>query len=238
MGKNVLIIGASGEIGSAIASQLGKEGYSLLLHYHQNEKAIEALQSELPRDTILDIIKADLARAEGIKSFVSGIYYPIDSIVFASGVAYYGLFQDTPENIMDEIISIHVKAPFSIIKEILPEMIKKKSGKIILISSIWGEVGASHEVLYSAVKGAQNSFVKALAKEVGPSGIVVNAVSPGFIDTKMNPLTAEDKDILIDDIPLNRPGTPQEVANAVGFLLSEKAAYIHGEILRITGGWN
>jgi 3-oxoacyl-[acyl-carrier protein] reductase len=238
MGKNVLIIGASGDIGSKIATQLGTEGYSLILHYNQNEKAIEALQNKIPTGAILDTIKANLATDEGIKSLLKGIFYPIDSIVFSSGIAYYGLFQDTPEPIMDEMLSIHVKAPLSIVKEILPEMIKRKSGKIILISSIWGEVGASNEVLYSAVKGAQNSFVKALSKEVGPSGIVVNAVSPGFIETKMNPLTVEEKEYLVDDIPLNRAGTPQDVADAVSFLLSDKAAYIHGEILRITGGWD
>lgn len=237
MGKNVLIIGASGDIGSAIASQLGEEGYTLLLHYHQNKTAIEEIQRRLPSDAILDTVQADLTSDKGIKNLLSQIYYPIDSIVFASGVAYYGIFQDTPDNIMDEIISIHVKAPFSIVKEILPEMIQKKSGNIILISSIWGEVGASHEVVYSAVKGAQNSFVKALAKEVGPSGVSINAVSPGFIDTKMNPLSDEEKGILVDDIPLNRAGSTQDVANAVSFLLSDKAGYIHGEILRVAGGW-
>ncbi|WP_047984819.1 elongation factor P 5-aminopentanone reductase [Ornithinibacillus californiensis] len=237
MGTNVLIIGASGDIGKQIAIQLGHEGYSLILHYYQNKTAIEAIQRELPREGILDTIKADLTNQAGINRLLAGVAYPVDSIVFASGIAYYGLFQETPEQIMEEMLSIHVKAPLLISKEALPSMIKKKSGNIILISSVWGEIGASYEVLYSAVKGSQISFVKALAKEVGPSGIRVNAVSPGFIDTKMNPLSSDEKEQIVSEIPLNRPGTPQDVANVVSFLLSEKAGYIHGEVLRVTGGW-
>lgn len=237
MGKNVLIIGASGDIGRKITEQLAQEGYSLILHYNRNRTAIEQLQHKLPSESILDTIQADLSNREGIQKLINQIFYPINSIVFCSGIAYYGLFQDTPEQVIDEMMSIHVKAPFSIIQHVLPEMIRRKSGNIILVSSIWGEVGASFEVLYSAVKGAQNSFVKALAKELGPSGIKVNAISPGFIETKMNPLTNEEKQELIDDIPLNRAGTPADVANVVSFLLSEKASYIHGEIIKITGGW-
>lgn len=237
MGKNVLLIGASGEIGSAIASQLGKEGYQLILHYHQNRASIEQIRENLASETVLDIIQANLSFQNGIEHLLGKLVYPVDYIVFASGIAYYGLFQDTPESVIDDMLSIHVKAPLTIVKKLLPSMIQRKSGNIIIISSIWGEIGASHEVLYSTVKGAQNSFVKALAQEVGPSGIRVNAISPGFIDTKMNPLSMEEKADIINDIPLNRPGLPQDVANAVSFLLSGKASYIHGEIVRISGGW-
>lgn len=237
MGNNVLIVGASGDIGRQVAFQLGKEGYSLILHYHNNSNAIAELQADLGTQ-VIGSIKADLSKTEGVEALLTNLLYPVDAIVFASGIAFYGLFQDTPEEIFEEMISIHVKAPFSIVKALLPPMIRQKSGKIILISSIWGEVGASYEVLYSAVKGAQNSFVKALAKEIGPSGINVNAVSPGFIDTKMNSLGYKDKVELINDIPLNRAGTPQDVADAVSFLLSDKAGYIHGEILKVTGGWD
>jgi 3-oxoacyl-[acyl-carrier protein] reductase len=237
MGTNVLIIGASGDIGKQISIQLGHEGYSLILHYHQNKTAIEAIQRELPREGILDTIKADLTNQAGINRLLANVAYPVDAIVFASGIAYYGLFQETPEQIMEEMLSIHVKAPMLISKDALPSMIKKKSGNIILISSVWGEIGASYEVLYSAVKGSQISFVKALAKEVGPSGIRVNAVSPGYIDTKMNPLSFEEKEQIVSEIPLNRPGTPRDVADVVSFLLSEKAGYIQGEVLRVTGGW-
>ncbi|GGA62517.1 elongation factor P 5-aminopentanone reductase [Ornithinibacillus halotolerans] len=238
MGKTVLVIGASGDIGSEIAVQLGKEGYSLLLHYNQNRNMIGHVINRLPEESIMDVIQADLSTSEGIEQFLSNILYSVDAIVFASGIAYYGLFQETPNKVMDEMISIHVKAPMLIVKSLLPEMVKRKSGKVILVSSIWGEMGASYEVLYSAVKGAQNSFVKSLAKEVGPSGITVNAVSPGFIRTKMNPFSMEEINAIVDEIPLNRAGTTKDVANAVSFLLSEKASYIHGEILTISGGWS
>src|SRR5690625_3813000 len=117
-------------------------------------------------------------------------------------------------------------------------MIQKQRGKIIFITSIWRNVGASNEVIYSSVKGAQNSFVRALAKEVGPSGISVNAVSPGFIDTKMNQhLLHEEKEAIISGIPLNRAGLATDVSHAVQFLLDEKSSYIQGEIMHITGGW-
>src|SRR5690625_2725468 len=117
-------------------------------------------------------------------------------------------------------------------------MIILKSVKIVFITSIWGHVGASFEVVYSTVKGAQNSFVKSLAKEVGPNGISVNGVSPGFIDTKMNQhLLQEEKAAIISDIPLNRAGLATDVSHTVLFLLDDKANYIQGEIVHITGGW-
>src|SRR5699024_2740788 len=139
---------------------------------------------------------------------------------------------------IDEMLTIHVKAPMMITKHLLPEMIRNKSGRIIFITSIWGEVGASNEVVYSALKGAQNTFVKALAKEVGASGITVNAVSPGYIDTKMNGhLLAEEKDSILAEIPVHRAGTSKEVAHTISFLMHEQAGYINGEIIGMNGGW-
>ncbi|WP_047981208.1 elongation factor P 5-aminopentanone reductase [Ornithinibacillus contaminans] len=238
MGKTVLVIGASGDIGSAIATQLGNEGYQLILHYHQNREAVTAIEQGLAPETVLDVLKADLESTEGINTFLTSLVYPVDAIVFASGVAHYGLFQDTPEQVMDAMLSVHVKAPLKIVQNLLPSMIQQKAGKILFISSIWGEIGASYEVMYATVKGAQNSFVKSLAKEVGRSGISVNAISPGYIDTKMNVLDPEEKAQLVSEIPLNRPGTPEDIANAVSFLLQDKSSYIHGEIVRISGGWS
>ncbi|MEN2766382.1 elongation factor P 5-aminopentanone reductase [Ornithinibacillus xuwenensis] len=238
MGKNVLVIGASGDIGRAIATQLEKEGYDLILHYHQNLDAIHDIRVRMKPESVLDVIKADLSKPNGENALLNQIVYPIHSIVFASGIALYGLFQDTTEIAMDQMIAIHVKAPMAITKALLPSMIRNKAGKIVFISSIWGEVGASHEVLYSAVKGAQNSFVKALAKEVGPCGIHVNAISPGYIKSKMNQLEPDEENELLQEIPLGRAGRPSDVANAVSFLLGDKSSYIQGEIIRITGGWN
>ncbi len=187
-----MIIGASGDIGSAIYKQLAAEGDQLILHYHQNKSALDA---GLDQESILKEIQADLSTEDGLSHFLKQLTLPVDAVVFASGNAHYGLFQDTDETIMDSMLTLHVKAPWLITRHILPQMITRKKGKIIVITSIWGEVGASNEVVYSSVKGAQNSFVKALAKEVAPSGISVNAVSPGFIDTKMNGhLQADEKE--------------------------------------------
>src|SRR5690625_5242090 len=236
MQKNVLILGASGDIGSAISKQIANDRYSLLLHYNRNKDAMKKLIKEIDEQLILQIIQADLTLSSSVHKLCHEIVFPVDAIIYVSGMSKFGLFQDTTENEMDEMLHLHVKAPWLLTKYFLPEMIRKKSGKIIFITSIWGNVGASNEVIYSSVKGAQNSFIKALAKEVGPSGISVNAVSPGFIDTKMNEHV--EKELIISQIPLHRAGMTSEVAHTVSFLMDEKSNYIQGEIINIAGGWS
>lgn len=238
MNENVLVIGASGDIGRTIVQELAKEGYSLLLHYHKNTEKIKELTNSLPSEKVLGVYQANLTSKIEIQKMLDNIIYPVHSIVFVSGLADNTLFQETTEKMMDYMLSLHVKAPWKITQHFLQPMIRNNYGKIIFITSIWGEVGASNEVIYSSVKGAQNSFVKALAKEVGPSGILVNGISPGFIDTKMNQhLNSDEIDNIISEIPLNRVGLPSDVANAVSFLMSEKASYIQGDIIKVTGGW-
>ncbi|ENH96527.1 3-oxoacyl-ACP reductase [Gracilibacillus halophilus YIM-C55.5] len=238
MSKKCLIVGASGDIGSAIAKQLADLDYQLILHYCHHFEAISDLKTLISDDAIYDVIQADLATKEGLTSFLLELPVDIDHIVFASGTSYFGLFQEMHDMDMDHILHLHLTSPWKITKHLLPHMIQRKFGAIILISSIWGEFGASCEVAYSSVKGGQDSFVKALAKEVGPSGIRVNGVSPGFIQTKMNRhLLDEEKNALHAEIPLQRSGTPDEVAHIVSFLLSEKSSYIQGEIVRVQGGW-
>lgn len=238
MHKNVLILGASGDIGNAIATELSANGYNLILHYHQSRHTIDQLQYTLREDAIIQTIQANLTDPAAIHELCEEVAYAVDAIVFVSGTAHYGLFQDVKAHEMDDMINLHVKAPWLITNYFLPQMIRNQHGQIILITSIWGNVGASNEVMYSSVKGAQNSFVKALAKEVGLSGISVNAVSPGFIDTKMNEhLLQEEKSEIIAHIPMNRAGLSSDVAHAVSFLLDEKSNYIQGEIMNISGGW-
>ncbi|MDY0405821.1 SDR family oxidoreductase [Virgibacillus sp. 179-BFC.A HS] len=238
MGKNVLLVGASGDIGSSIAEKLAASGYQLILHYNSHEENIEKIKSRVHPSCILMVVQADLRKRAAIEKLISQLVFQVDHIVFASGQAYYGLFQDTSERQMDEMLAVHVKAPWLITQKLLPSMIRNKSGSIVFITSIWGDIGASGEVVYSSVKGAQNSFVKALAKELGPSNISVNAISPGFISTKMNShLSEEERLEVISEIPLNRAGNPEEIANLVAFLLEGKASYIHGEIIHINGGW-
>lgn len=236
--ETVLIVGASGDIGQAIAKQLAELGYQLILHYHRNVQALDELKKVIPKEQMIAEIQADLTKTSDIEKFIQMINFSVDKVVFASGIQHFGLFQETSEQTMEKMLTLHVKAPWLITKHILPQMIRHKKGKIVLITSIWGTFGASYEVIYSTLKGAQNSFVKSLAKEVAPSGISVNAVSPGFIETKMNDhLADEEKAAIISDIPMNRAGTVHDIANTVCFLLDEKSNYIQGEIIHVTGGW-
>lgn len=239
MKKTALVIGASGDIGLAICRQLASSGYQLILHYHQNKQAIEEFISTCPKQSILQIIQADLSDQADLNRFLDQLMFKVDCIIFSSGKTHFGVFQSASETLMDQMLTLHVKAPWVITKKLLPDMIQRRSGHIILITSIWGTVGASYEVLYSTVKGAQNSFIKALAKEVAPSGVSVNGISPGFIDTKMNRhLDEAEREAVISDIPMQRAGTAEEIAHTVLFLLDEKAKYIQGEIIKVTGGWS
>ncbi|WP_067730142.1 elongation factor P 5-aminopentanone reductase [Oceanobacillus damuensis] len=238
MGENVLIVGASGDIGVAVSERLMDDGYNVLLHYNKNKENIEKLRDKMNGENVLAVIQADLSKTREIRKFLSELVLPVDYIVFAGGAAHYGLLQDTSETTMDAMLNLHVKAPWMISKHLLPRMIRSKKGKIVFITSIWGSLGASYEVVYSSVKGAQNSFVKALAKEVAPSGIAVNAISPGYIETKMNShLSADERLAIIAEIPINRAGLPTEIAHSVSFLLDDRSSYIQGEIINITGGW-
>lgn len=238
MRKTVLIIGASGDIGLTIAKERINKGNEVILHYHSNKSVLTALAKKTANEQILQIIQADLSKKQGIDHLLSQLVFNVDNIVFASGKTEFHLFQESSEEMMDKMLSLHIKAPWRITNHLLPVMIKKQSGKIVCITSIWGEVGASNEVLYSTVKGAQNTFVKALAKEVASSKIAVNAVSPGFINTKMNgSLTEEEKAEIYEGIPLKRAGTPNEIAKVVNFLLDNKGKSITGQIIPVTGGW-
>lgn len=236
--RNILILGASGDIGSEIARELAAEGYSLILHYHLNRAPIESICKHVPVEAVLQTIQADLTTEADLDKLIAEVSYAVHGLIIVSGTAQFGLFQDIMQSEMDKMLTLHVTAPLRITQRFLPEMIQRQSGNIIFITSKWGTVGSSNEVIYSTVKGAQNSFVRALSKEVGPSGVNVNAISPGFIDTKMNShLLADERDEILSQIPLNRAGTPVDVAHIVKFMMDEKSTYIQGEIINITGGW-
>ncbi|MDQ0217009.1 SDR family oxidoreductase [Peribacillus cavernae] len=239
MGKRfALITGASGGIGRAIALKLAQEKYSLYLHYNRNEKAIDQLLSELsPFDIELIPIQADLGEKDGYKKLSENIF-SLAAIVLNSGNSYYGLITDMDEAIVDQMVQLHVTSPFLLTKELLPKLKFQENSAIVAVTSIWGETGASFEVLYSMVKGGQNAFIKALSKELSLSGIRVNGVSPGAISTVMLESFSEDElELIKADIPMGRVGVPEEVADAVAYLLSDKASYITGQILGVNGGW-
>lgn len=236
MGKWALITGASGGIGQAIAIALANEGYNLYLHYRQNEQAVKTLADRFQVQS--KCIQADLSLPDGYLELSGQLENEVDVLILNAGFSHVGLITDISDDEVEKMVQLHITSPFLIAKRLLPAMIRKKEGKIIVISSIWGSVGASCEVLYSMVKGGQNTFVKALAKEVAPSGINVNGIAPGTIDTKMlDYFSDEDKQAILDEIPMGRFGKPEEIGHTVIFLISEKASYINGEILNINGAW-
>lgn len=240
MKKFALITGASGGIGIAIAKELASCGWNLYLHYNQNEQKIIELIDEL--NDLYDQIElipiyADLLTDEGSHILANSIFQ-LDAIVCSSGVAPYGLFSELDEKTMDNMLQLHVKSPMVLIQALLPRLLKNSASKIVLISSIWGQTGAACEVIYSTVKGAQIAFVKSLSKELARSGLTVNCIAPGAINTNMLNQFSEDEIMELEaEIPVGRLGKPEEIANTVSFLLSNKATYITGQVLAVNGGW-
>jgi 3-oxoacyl-[acyl-carrier protein] reductase len=238
MKKYALITGASGGIGQAAALKLASKGYHLYLHYNQNEQAIVNLMKKLePFGGEYIPMQADFSTTTGYKALTSQIF-SLDAIVHCGGNSHYGLFVDLEQPQAELLFNVHVLNPLMLTKELLPKFMKQRAGNIIVISSIWGQTGAACEVAYSAAKGAQIAFVKALSKEVALNGIRVNAIAPGAVSTPMmEEFSKEDIENLCDEIPMGRLGSPEEIAGMVDFLLSEQSSYLTGQVLAINGGW-
>ena len=234
--KNVLVNGGSRGIGAAIVRLFCTRGYRVAFTYKRSSEAAKTLADEtgaLP-------IRADSAKEAEVVAAVSTAREAIgdiDILVNVAAISSFSLFTDLTAEAWEEIFAVNVHGPFYYSRAVLPAMISKKAGRIINISSMWGAVGASCEVHYSATKAALDGMTRALAKEVGPSGITVNAVAPGLIATEMNAaLGEEDIRALCDETPLGRVGTVEEVAEAVLFLAGEGGAFITGQILGVNGG--
>ncbi|CAM4018123.1 3-ketoacyl-ACP reductase [Bacillus manliponensis] len=236
MKKYALVTGGSGGIGSATVKRLVNDGYTVYVHYYKNKNGTLLLQEQLGN---IIPIQADLSSEEGAKALWEKIHHPIDVIVYAAGKSIFGLVTDVTDEQLNGMMNLQVKSLYQVVSFALPEMIRKREGNIIVISSIWGQIGASCEVLYSMVKGAQNSYVKALAKEVALSGVRVNAIAPGAIETEMlHVFSEEDKQNIAEEIPVGRLGTSEEVANTVSFLVSQASSYITGQVIGVNGGWH
>lgn len=240
--NSVLVTGASGEVGSAIALMLAKNNYDLILQYNKNEEAIQSLREEaLEFKVSVHIIQADLSYEEGITKLfneINNLKLRPKILVNTAGMANYGLIQDVSYENFNKVINTNLSSAFFCSQQILPYMLKEKFGRIINISSVWGSVGAANEVLYSVTKGAINTFTKALAKELAPSNITVNAIAPGVVMSKMMAnFSNEELEAMLMDMPMNRFVNPEEIAQAVLYLVGPNSSYITGQILTIDGGW-
>lgn len=240
MNRYAVILGSSGGIGKAISRKLAADGWSLYLHYNKNkERALElkkVLAEKYPEGDFR-IVQADFSERDGAGKLAEQVGH-VQAIVVALGQSLLKLLTDTNSSDMDALWRVHMQNPAMFISLTSPQLRSHPISYVLFIGSIWGDSGAAGEVMYSAVKGAQHAFVKAYAKEAAYTGTRVNAISPGWIETEMNEeLSEDDKQLVIDQIPLQTTGQPEQVANLASFLLSGKADYMTGEILKLNGGW-
>lgn len=241
-GKIALVTGAAKGIGRSIAIELAKAGASVIINYNKSELEAEKLVNEI-RDSGLYAVKhkCDISNYNDVTKMIKDIknkFGKIDILVNNAGISSIGLFIDSEEEQWDNIINTNLKGVYNTCHNVSKIMLNQMSGVIINISSIWGNVGASCEVIYSASKGGINAFSKALGKELAPSSIRVNAVAPGVIDTDMNRgISNEDRELLISEIPMNRMGSGDEVGKLVVFLCSDEAKYITSQVITIDGGY-
>lgn len=240
--KTALITGASRGIGRAIAMTLAKEGYHVFLNCRQSITALQELQEEilsLPGGSC-KLLFGDVGDSHTVAHMFEQIYQDcdcLDVLINNAGCAHIGLLSDMTDEEWNHIIQTNLSSVFYCCRQAIPPMVARKAGRIINLSSIWGNVGASCEVAYSASKSAINGLTKALAKELAPSGIPVNAISCGVIDTDMNKqLDAMERIALENEIPAGRFGTPQEVADTV-LQLIQSPTYLTGQIIGMDGGF-
>lgn len=240
--QTVLITGASRGIGAATARRFAAIGMKVIIHYLQShEAANEVARACMQSGAQVMTVSADLQDREQIMKMREKIEsYGLrpDILINNAGVSHYGLLSDVSEDEWDRVMAINLKAPFLCTQAFMPAMLEQKYGRIINVSSIWGISGASCEVVYSTAKGGINAFTKALAKELAPSGITVNAVAPGAVNTDMMAdFDATDKMTIEHDIPAGRFGSPDEIASLVYFLALPESGYITGQIISPNGGW-
>ena len=211
----------------------------MILQYNTHAQKIESLKEEFPYR--IESYKADLSDEKSVVEFLKKIdseYKKLDIIIHSAGISVVDTINHTKVEDISKIINVNLKSPILITQKLVGKMIEKKSGVIIFISSMWGITGSSCESVYSATKGGIIAFSNSLSKELGPSNIRVNSVSPGFINTAMNDnIKVEDRDLFVSEIPLLRAGEATDVSNAIYFLCSDEASYISGANLRVDGGY-
>lgn len=242
MQKAALITGSSRGIGHAIAAELAREGWPVCINYLTHAQEAEDLAQALRQEGHPAIaVQADVADRAQVRRMVRLCEHqlgPVELLVNNAGISVSGLFQDMDDDGWDRMLAVNLTGARNACMEVLPHMISEKRGCIVNISSIWGLRGASCEVAYACTKAAIVGLTRSLAAEVAPSGIRVNCVAPGCIDTDMvKMLGDETRSMLIDETPLGRLGTPEDIAHAVAFFASEKASFLTGQVLTADGGF-
>ncbi len=242
MKKTVLITGGSKGIGAATAILFAEKGFNVAINYNNSFQSAKILANSLnSRGYSVEIFKADVSNKLETNLLVKEVvdkFGGIDILVNNAGISKIGTITQIDDIDADMIFDVNLKGVYNCCKSVAPFMIGQKFGKIINVSSMWGQVGASCEVAYSASKAGVIGLTKALAKELAPSGITVNAVAPGLIETSMNSdITVEDLNNFVEEIPLGRMGSPSEISDAIYFLSSPSADYITGQVLGVNGGY-
>lgn len=236
-----IVTGGAKGIGRAIVVELAKKGIQVVLNYRHSEKqAIKAKQELLEHGYEIEIYQADVAKKEEVQRLVAYTkekWGEVDILVNNAGIDKWQLFTDMTDKDWNEMLANNLTSAFYMTKEVVPDMIRKKKGCIINISSIWGITGASCEVAYSVSKAGMDGLTKALAKELAPSNIRVNSIAPGAIDTDMNQnLNKEERKEVENEIPLGRFGTPEDIAKCVMWLVEDN--YTTGQVVSPNGGWD
>ena len=238
MQKAVIITGVSGDIGKAIAKAFDTDGYSIVGTYFNSESEAKNLENKLNNPSYFyKYDMKDPSFAEDFAKQLETLDLSYEVLINNAGAALFEELRDLTIDKWNDLWNLNVSSTLFLSKAVTSYFLKEGKGHIINISSVWGERGASMEVAYSTTKGAINAFTKAYAKEMAPSHIQVNAICPGFIDTKMNDHVSDDiKDTIIEEIPADRLGTPEDVANAA-LALTKAGEYITGQIIGVDGGW-
>ena len=239
--RTVFITGGTRGIGRGLVDAFAENGYNVAFCYkNSGDKAKEIVSRLAARQINALAVRCDVSSYSAVEKAYRELksqFGFVDTVINNAGVARYSLFTDETENDFDNIVANNLKSVFNVCSVFTPDMVSSKFGRIINISSVWGVCGASMETLYSMTKAGVIGLTKALAKELAPSGITVNSIAPGFIDTEMNSsFTADEKKAITDDIPVGRAGHVKDVSAAALYLAGENSGFITGEVINVNGG--